>query len=216
MPEFQTQFMESEGRPIQYQGKTLVMCDLFPTEGATRFRLVIETCNGNPVAEDSASAWSPDRGKDLRTPEGLFRTSVDGLAMWRNLEPPGKWRQGISIRLAYPVPGGRWKRGAGKGKPGQIVVGGKVADGRQGVAFWQSRDWDTVEFDVSGDPSVIEVYNLWDGGNGVVESWGNGAAMIVEEFPNGRRYRCNDGEADDDFNDIVFRLERVNKQIAGK
>jgi hypothetical protein len=33
--------------------------------------------------------------------------------------------------------------------------------------------------------------------------------MIVDLLPNGRRYRCNDGLADDNFNDIVFRLEHV-------
>jgi hypothetical protein len=34
--------------------------------------------------------------------------------------------------------------------------------------------------------------------------------MIVEALPNGRRYRCNDGFADDDFDDLIFRLERVS------
>ena len=38
----------------------------------------------------------------------------------------------------------------------------------------------------------------------------SGAAMMVEELPNGRRYRCNDGRPDDDFDDIVFRIERVD------
>jgi len=31
--------------------------------------------------------------------------------------------------------------------------------------------------------------------------------MIVEEIPSGRRYKCNDGRADDDFDEIVFRIE---------
>jgi hypothetical protein len=33
--------------------------------------------------------------------------------------------------------------------------------------------------------------------------------MIVDELPDGRRYRCNDGFADDDLEDIIFRLERI-------
>jgi hypothetical protein len=36
--------------------------------------------------------------------------------------------------------------------------------------------------------------------------------MIVEEIENGRRYRCNDGVPDDDFDDIVFTVQRVKEQ----
>ena len=36
-----------------------------------------------------------------------------------------------------------------------------------------------------------------------------GAAMIVEELSNGRRYNCNDFQLNDDFNDLIFRIERV-------
>jgi hypothetical protein len=31
--------------------------------------------------------------------------------------------------------------------------------------------------------------------------------MYVEEIPNGRKYYCNDGEPDDDFDDLIFTLE---------
>lgn len=39
------------------------------------------------------------------------------------------------------------------------------------------------------------------------EWWHGGAAMFVEELPNGRRYWCNDFELDDDFDDLVFTIE---------
>ncbi len=38
----------------------------------------------------------------------------------------------------------------------------------------------------------------------------NGAAMYSEEIPNGKRYFCNDGVEDDDFDDIVFTVTRQN------
>jgi hypothetical protein len=53
------------------------------------------------------------------------------------------------------------------------------------------------------------VYNAWDAGKGTTEAWVGHAAMIVEELPNGRRYRCNDSQRDDDFDDLIFRIERV-------
>jgi hypothetical protein len=52
-----------------------------------------------------------------------------------------------------------------------------------------------------------QVKNVWDTGDGVMDSWHNGGAMVVEEIASGRRYKCNDGRPDDDFNDIVFRIE---------
>ena len=36
----------------------------------------------------------------------------------------------------------------------------------------------------------------------------NGAAMYPEDIPNGKRYFCNDGVEDDDFDDIVFTVTR--------
>jgi hypothetical protein len=35
-------------------------------------------------------------------------------------------------------------------------------------------------------------------------------AMYSEEIPNGKRYHCNDGVEDDDFDDIVFTVTRQN------
>ncbi|MEM7176048.1 MAG: hypothetical protein AAF443_09070 [Chlamydiota bacterium] len=37
----------------------------------------------------------------------------------------------------------------------------------------------------------------------------NGAAMYSEDIPNGKRYFCNDGDEDDDFDDIVFSVRKV-------
>lgn len=40
---------------------------------------------------------------------------------------------------------------------------------------------------------------------------GNGAAMYSEDIPNGKRYFCNDGDEDDDFDDIIFTVKRMAK-----
>jgi len=40
----------------------------------------------------------------------------------------------------------------------------------------------------------------------------NGAAMYSEDIPNGKRYFCNDGDEDDDFDDIIFTVTRVNPE----
>jgi len=35
----------------------------------------------------------------------------------------------------------------------------------------------------------------------------NYAGMIVEKLPDGFRYLCNEGRDDDDYDDLVFRIE---------
>ena len=147
MPSFQELFVKSAGKPIEYQGKTLVMFDDFPMEGTKRLCLVFEECKN-------------------------------------------KWRQGVAL-----------------GFEGKFKVNGQIIS--KGMVLWYDTAPQTVELEVIGKISTIEVKNVWDVGDGVIHSWHNGAAMIVDLLPNGRRYRCNDGLADDNFNDIVFRLEHV-------
>ena len=61
----------------------------------------------------------------------------------------------------------------------------------------------------SSDPSV-EVRNVWDTGDGVMQSWHSGAAMMVEQLSDGRRvYWCNDGVPDEDFDDVIFEVEQL-------
>lgn len=57
---------------------------------------------------------------------------------------------------------------------------------------------------------LLGIKNIWDPGTGVISSWVGGAAMIVEEIENGRRYRCNDGHPDENFDDIVFTIKKMN------
>jgi len=57
------------------------------------------------------------------------------------------------------------------------------------------------------------VWNVWQyrGPQGELrlESCENFAGMLVEELPNGYRYRCNEGRDDDDYDDLIFRIERT-------
>jgi len=107
----------------------------------------------------------------------------------------GEWRQGVYMRILH--------------KKSNFIVKGQRIPGKNGTVMWEDTAPQTVEFEADTDSAAVEVRNVWDVGDGVMHSWHNGAAMIVEDLPDGRRYRCNDGEADDDLDDIVFRLERL-------
>ncbi len=42
-------------------------------------------------------------------------------------------------------------------------------------------------------------------------SWIGNSAMIFEEIDSGKRYYCNDGEYEDNFDNIIFTVTRKEK-----
>ncbi len=92
---------------------------------------------------------------------------------------------------------------------------------KKGVTFWQEISPLDNVMRVDFKPGIrikylkknkLEIHNVWDSGNGICHFGHNGSAMYKEEIPNGFRYFCNDGEPDDDFDDLIFRIERLGVQ----
>lgn len=112
-----------------------------------------------------------------------------------------------TLQLAFETCNSEWRQGVALRVDGKFRVNGQTIS--KHIVVWQDTAPQTVELMLIGKAPSVAVNNVWDIGNGVTEAWHNGAAMIIEPVANGRRYRCNDGFADDDFDDVVFRLERV-------
>jgi len=117
----------------------------------------------------------------------IFRVTIESS--------DSEWKQGIRLRLDR----------------GFIVVNDQRIPGQTGIVLWEDTCPGSVEFqvDLQGAEGVLIVYNAWDTGTGTVDAWHNGAAMLVQSIPEGRRYYCNDGHPDDDLNDLVFRIENT-------
>lgn len=111
------------------------------------------------------------------------------------------------LRLYFEASNGEWRQGVVLRGDAELEVNGKVIG--KHIVLWNDTAPPVIELGVRGNAETLTVYNVWDAGDGTIDARHNGAAMIIEEVPNGRRYRCNDGLADDDFDDIVFRIERV-------
>lgn len=104
---------------------------------------------------------------------------------------------------------------------GKILKKGKFIN----LLLWEQSDWydlKNAELKIYTKEPFIHVSNAWKVVNDEKDNpacwaggdewfkhdhWG-GAGMIVEEIENGRRYYCNDGECDDDFNDIIFTVTK--------
>ena len=63
----------------------------------------------------------------------------------------------------------------------------------------------------------VVVQNMWEHRKSDDDYYFNsmirGAAMIIEEIPNGKRYYCNDYEANDDFDDIIFTVIKKSEYL---
>ena len=112
---------------------------------------------------------------------------------------------GKSYVLIFESTNSEWKQGVYLTGDCEIEINNQKI--RKRAVIWKDTAPEKVEFRVFSSEGKFCVRNVWDCGDGVMESWHNGAAMIVEEIDNGRRYRCNDGHPDDDFDDLIFRIE---------
>lgn len=110
---------------------------------------------------------------------------------------------------------------------GHCEIGGEVYKQGKGIRilFWQ--DIPIKPIKVFTNKNFVWIYNIWEMisyqpftnevGKTIQkeyrsEDYGhNGSAMIVEEIENGRRYRCNDCHPDENFDDIVFTVQRIQK-----
>lgn len=110
---------------------------------------------------------------------------------------------------------------------GSCEMDGKVFEKGKGVRmlFWEDTAPKQIKLKVFTSQGWVRIENIWEqtncylvsdpSGESVekssksVESKYNGAAMVVEEIENGRRYRCNDGRPDENFDDIVFTVQKV-------
>ncbi len=98
-----------------------------------------------------------------------------------------------------------WRQGIHLSTDGYFTVNKQIIP--KAVVFWADTSPADIGLGVHSESGTCHVKNVWDTGDGTMHSWHNGAAMIVEKTENGRRYRCNDGKPNADFDDLIIRLE---------
>jgi hypothetical protein len=97
---------------------------------------------------------------------------------------------------------------------GSIIINGQEIEG--GILLREDTlPTKKVMFEALSNDEKFKVKNvtIWKKSkNQIASSPEDGSAMIVQELPGGKgkRYRCNDVLADDDFKDLIFRIEYVD------
>ncbi|HSX04626.1 MAG TPA: hypothetical protein VLG76_07860 [Rhabdochlamydiaceae bacterium] len=112
---------------------------------------------------------------------------------------------------------------------GYCELDGKIFKQGKGVMmlFWADTAPKEIKLKIFTKREFVWVHNIWEHTNSYitsdqegkpitkysksVESLYNGAAMIVEEIENGRRYYCNDGRPDENFDDIIFTVQKLKE-----
>ncbi len=130
----------------------------------------------------------------------------NGLRIWRVDVLGVNRRQGLKV--VFDCANSNWRQGIRLDIDDRFEINGQTI--RKAIVLWQDTAPKECRFVAHSKKGEVLVRNVWDTGDGVVDSWHNGAAMIVEEFPNGKRYKCNDGLADDDFDDLIFSIELIS------
>jgi hypothetical protein len=137
---------------------------------------------------------------------------------WSPFEYEGKT---ISIGDTFQIPKGRvkfivrfeqvnsnWEQGVFFKGQGPFTVNMDVM--QTGFYLWHSTSPTVVECEVYSQTGEFKVWNMWRINGGPMQYGHNGAAMYFEEIPNGKRYFCNDGYPDDDFDDLIFSIEIID------
>ncbi len=148
-----------------------------------------------------------------QTIENLFWDSPDpGRVTYKGMELIRSDRFPIRgsgmLKVIFESIGSDWSQAVMFDSDLPMEINGQT--GRSFVLWFETPPREII---VTCDPHEESVWvnNAWDHSSSGQPFTGMGAGgMIVEELPDGRRYRCNDAYPDDDFDDLVFRIQRID------
>ena len=140
--------------------------------------------------------------------DDLFDTSEErpisyqGKTLYRahQIEIPEK----CVVVVRFVSTNSEWRQGIALNVNGHFTFAGNRLGKK--LILWEDTATKDTTLDIASKDGVLWAYNTWDYGDGAIQSWRFGAAMIIEDIPNGKRYYCNDGHPDDDFDDLVFEV----------
>ena len=105
----------------------------------------------------------------------------------------------------YSAGSGYWEQGIFLKGNGTFLVNNEQL--KDSIYLWQKTSPDSVECIYESKDGKLKVWNIWRIDNGSMQYGHNGAALYYQEIKNGKKYYCNDGYPDDDFNDLIFSIE---------
>jgi len=111
----------------------------------------------------------------------------------------------IVLKVTFLSKNSDWKQGIVLQTKGVFNINGQKLANK--VILWEQTAPKEVHAKVKSKDKILFVYNVWDTGDGTMHYGHNGGAMYIEQENGTTLYNCNDGHPDDDFNDLLFKIE---------
>lgn len=111
----------------------------------------------------------------------------------------------VVLKLTIMSTDSEWKQGIVLDTKGDFEVNGLKIKNK--IVLWEHTAPKQIEILVKSKDKTLFIYNVWDTGDGTMHYGHNGGALFTEQVNKTTIYHCNDGYADDDFNDLIFKIE---------
>ncbi len=145
----------------------------------TRIYSLMDTASGNPIIYNGKTYAFLDR---IEIPSGKMRIKVTFISTNSN------WKQGIIFKT----------KGLFEIEDGKIP---------HSTILWEHTAPKEVIIDITSKNKTLIVCNAWDTGKGTIDYWYQSCGMQIEEIDGYKIYNCNDGYPDEDFDDLIFKIE---------
>ena len=110
-----------------------------------------------------------------------------------------------SLRIEFVSTDSKWKQGIVLQTKGDFEVNGQKLPNK--IVLWEHTAPKQLEMIVKSKDKTLVIYNVWETEDGTIHYWHNGGAFFIEKVNETIIYHCNDGYDDDDFDDLIFKLE---------
>lgn len=112
----------------------------------------------------------------------------------------------IFLRIEILSTNSIWKQGIILQTKGHFEVNKQKLSNK--IIIWEDTAPKQIDISITSKDKILLIYNAWKTEDGTTHYWHNGGALFTESDSNNVVvYYCNDGYADDDFDDIIFKLE---------
>jgi hypothetical protein len=115
--------------------------------------------------------------------------------------PSGK----VALKVNFVSTDSEWKQGIVFHTKGEFEINGQKIPFQ--IVLWEDTAPKELEFLVKSKDKVLFINNVWDTGDGTMHYGHNGAAMFIEKNGSSTLYNCNDGHPNDDFSDLILKIE---------
>lgn len=113
----------------------------------------------------------------------------------------------VSLKITFISNNSTWRQGIAVRTNGTFEFADDKEIIHNGIVMWQDTAPKQIELKIESKSKNLIIYNVWDSGDGTLQYGHNGGALFTEEVGKSIIFHCNDGMPDDDFDDLIFKVE---------